>query len=53
MTIQELIILGKKHLHKDQVMILLGSIVGYDSLELLLHLDEVVNKDKILEFKKK
>lgn len=53
MTIQELIILGKKYLHKDQVMMLLGSILGYDSLELLLHLDENVNDSKIKEFQEK
>ena len=53
MTIQELIILGKKYFHKDQVMILLGSIVGYDSLELLLHLDEIVDSSKVLEYEEK
>ena len=53
MTIQELIILGKKYLHKDQVMMLLGSILGYDSLELLLHLDENVSDSKIKEFQEK
>ena len=53
MTIQELIIIGKKYLHKDQVMMLLGSILGYDSLELLLHLDENVSDSKIKEFQEK
>ena len=53
MTIQDLIFFGKKYLHKDQVMMLLGSILGYDSLELLLHLDEVVDDIKINDFNEK
>ena len=53
MKVEELIILGKKYLHKDQVMMLLGNILGYNSLELLLHLDELVDNNKVEEFKEK
>ena len=53
MTVEDLIILGKKILHKDKVMMLLGSILGYNSLELLLHLEDQVNDSTIDEYKKK
>ena len=53
MTVEELIVLGKKSLHKDKVMMLLGSILGYNSLELLLYLDLFVEDEKVEEFKRK
>lgn len=53
MTVDALIVYGKKYLHKDMVMMLLGSILELNSLELLLHLDLVVSDEKVKEFKNK
>jgi len=51
MTVEELIIYGKKFLHATNVKMLLANIIEYDYLELLNHLDEVVSEDKIEVFK--
>ena len=45
MTIEELIILGKKHLHSNEAKMLLASILKYDTLELLNHLDEIISTE--------
>lgn len=50
MTIEELIQEGKKEIHKDLAMMLLGNILNYNSLELLLHLNDFVNDNQIKEF---
>ncbi len=52
MKIEDLIIEGKKHLSSSEAKMLLASITGYDSLELLLHLDEEMSIDDIDKYKK-
>ncbi len=44
MTVEELLIYGYQHLHKDQVRMLLGVLLGYNPLELLNHLEEAVDE---------
>ena len=51
MTVEELIVYGKKYLHTTNVKMLLANILGYDSLELLVHLDEIVSEEQIQLFK--
>ncbi len=51
MTIEELIIYGKKYLHKEEVKLLLEFITGFDALELQNHLKEVVTSDEEKKFK--
>ena len=51
MTVSELITYGKKYLHKSQVNMLLSYLLNYDVLELYLHLEELVDKDKEQEYK--
>lgn len=46
MTVEELIIDGKKHLSSSEAKMLLAHILGLDTLELLLHLDLVVEEAK-------
>ena len=46
MTVEELIIYGKRHLSSSEAKMLLAHILGLDSLELLLHLDLVVDEEK-------
>ena len=48
MTIEELIIYGKQYLHSTNVKMLIANIIGYDYLELLNHLDEIVS-DEVAE----
>ena len=43
MTVEELIIYGKKYLHKHEVNMLLSNILNLDNLELLNYLDKVVD----------
>lgn len=52
MTIEELIILGKKHLHSNDAKMLLASILKYDTLELLNHLDEIISTEIVDKYKK-
>lgn len=52
MTIEELIIYGKKYIHSIEAKMLLASVVGYDQLNLLNHLDEIVSEEKIELYKR-
>ncbi|MDD6879572.1 MAG: peptide chain release factor N(5)-glutamine methyltransferase [bacterium] len=52
MTIEELIIYGKKYLSSINVKILLSCVTGYDTLDLYNHLDEKITEKKIDLFKK-
>lgn len=45
MTVEDLIIFGKKHLSKTHAEMLLASLLGCNTLELLLKLDEIVPED--------
>ena len=51
MTIDELIVYGKKYLHKHEVNMLLSSVLGYDNLEMFTHLNENVNEEQEKEYK--
>lgn len=52
MTIEELLVYGKKHIHSDHAKILLANLINKNSLELLTCLDEMVPEDKIAIYKK-
>ena len=52
MTIEELLIFGKSHCHSDHAKILLGELLNLNSLELLNHLNDLVEDDKVNLYKK-
>lgn len=52
MKVEELIIYGKKYIHSTDVKMLLATVLECDYLELLTRLNEVVDSDKIDEFKR-
>lgn len=52
MTIEELLVLGKKHIHSDHAKILLADLLDKNPLELLTCLDEIVEEDKVELYKK-
>ncbi|MBQ2639660.1 MAG: peptide chain release factor N(5)-glutamine methyltransferase [Bacilli bacterium] len=51
MKVEELIVYGKEYIHSDYVKMLLGDILNLNPLELLNHLDEYVDEDKVKLFK--
>lgn len=51
MTVEELIIYGKKYLHKHEVNMLLSNILNLDNLELLNYLDKVVDDVDAIKYK--
>jgi len=51
MTVEELIIYGKKHLHSHEANMLLSHILNYDGLEFLTHLDEEVSQENTEKYK--
>ena len=52
MTVEELIIYGKKYIHSDFVNMLLSNLLDLNSLELLSHLNDLVDENIVDEFKK-
>ncbi len=52
MTIEELIVYGKKYLHSNEVKIILSSIIGCDTLELLNYLDKKISTEDVETFKR-
>ena len=52
MTIEELLIFGKSHCHSDHAKILLGELLNLNPLELLNHLNDLVEDDKVNLYKK-
>lgn len=50
MTIEQLIIYGKKHLSSNEAKMLLAHVTGLDALELLLHLDDIIEEDKCQDY---
>lgn len=52
MKVEDLIVYGKKFLHSNEVNILLATVLNYDTLELLTHLDEKVSAENVDKFKK-
>ena len=51
MTVEELLIYGKKHCHSDHAKILLADLLGCNPLELLNHLNTMVSDDKCKMYK--
>ena len=51
MTVEDLIVYGKSHIHKTQAEMLLACLLGVNSLELLLMLDKNVDEDICNKFK--
>ena len=52
MTVEELLVFAKKHIHSDHAKILLAEILGKNSLELLMYLDDIVDDEKAEKYKK-
>jgi len=53
MTVEELIIYGKKYIHSTHAKMLLADLLEVNPLELLNYLDKIVEEDKIELYKKK
>ena len=51
MTIEELLVFGKSHIHKTQAEMLLAILLNVNSLELLLMLDKVIDEDICKKYK--
>ena len=51
MKVNELLKDGYKYIHKDEAKLLLSLILDYNPLELMLHLDEEVDNEKVNRFK--
>lgn len=51
MTVEDLIVYGKKYLHTMDVRLLLSFVLGYDNLELLNHLNDFVSDDIVFKYK--
>ena len=51
MTVDELLRKAYKFIHKDEARLLLSILMNYDTLELNLHLDDIVDKDIVSKFK--
>ena len=52
MTIEELLVLGKKHIHSDHAKMLLADLLDKNALELLTCLDEIVEEEQVELYKK-
>lgn len=52
MKVEELLVFGKKHIHSDYAKILLAELINKNPLELLNYLDEVVEEEKVEQYKK-
>ena len=52
MKVEELLVFGKKHIHSDYARILLAELINKNPLELLNYLDEVVEEEKVEQYKK-
>lgn len=51
MKIEDLLLLGNKTLHKDQTKLLLSTLLNMNSLELSLHLNDIVDQNIVLKYK--
>lgn len=52
MSIEDLIILGNEYLHKDEVKLLLSTLLSMNPLELNLNLEKQVDEETVLKYKK-
>ena len=50
MTVDELLVFGKSHIHKTQAEMLLAVLLNVNSLELLLMLDKIIDENYIGQF---
>ena len=53
MKVEELIIYGKKHIHSTFAKMLLADLLEINQLELINHLEEIVEPNKVDEYKNK
>lgn len=51
MRVEDLLIFGKEYCHSDHVKILLADMLNFNPLELLNHLEDVVEEEKCKKFK--
>ena len=51
-TVEELLVFGKKHIHSDHAKILLAELLQKNPLELLNYLEEVIPNDQVELYKK-
>ncbi len=51
MTVEELIIYGKKHIHKDQAIIVLSTLLNINYFDIFLNLSKRVNEEKVKRYK--
>ena len=51
MTVEELVVYGKKHIHKDQTILLLSSLLGVNYFDIYQMLDKEVDEDIVDKFK--
>lgn len=51
MTVEELVVYGKKHIHKDQTILLLSSLLGVNYFDIYQMLDKKVDEDIVDKFK--
>ena len=52
MNVEELLSFGKSHVHSDHAKILLAELLNFNPLELLNHLDDYIEEEKINLYKK-
>ena len=52
MSIEDLIILGNEYLHKDEVKLILSTLLSMNPLELNLNLEKQVDEETVLKYKK-
>ena len=52
MSIEDLIILGNEYLHKDEVKLILSTLLSMNPLELNLNLEKQVDEEIVLKYKK-
>ncbi len=52
MSIEDLIILGNEYLHKDEVKLILSTLLSMNPLELNLNLEKQVDEETVLRYKK-
>ena len=52
MKVEELLVFGKQHIHSDFAKILLAELIEKNPLELLNYLNEIVDEEKVEQYKK-
>ncbi len=52
MTIDDLLVYGNKYLHKDEVKLILSTILSMNPLELTINLDKIIDNEIVNKYKK-